>query len=88
MLLDPEFAPAEFGYGRFLPAITLGTLGGWLFVRLSVPLPWILRSMTVCTIAAAARAPIKSPAVVRPPMIAGVVLGAAFTSQVIGSITN
>lgn len=82
--------PAEFGYRRFLAAITLGTLGGWLFVRLSLPLPWMLGSMTACTIAAIARAPIRAPAVVRPPMtmIIGVMLGAGFTPQVIESIST
>src|SRR5687767_12319312 len=85
-----SFRPAEFRYGRFLAAIALGTFGGWLFFRLNLPLPWMLGSMTACTLAAIARAPIGMPAVVRPPMtmIIGVMLGAGFTPQVIESIAN
>ena len=79
-------APRRFPYGRFAGAIALGTLGGWLFMRLDLPLPWMLGSMTVCTVAALVRAPIAAPSVVRPPMtmVIGVLLGAGFTPQVVG----
>lgn len=79
------FSPGSFPYGRFFAALLIGTLGGWIFTRLKLPLPWMLGSMTACTLAALARAPITAPGIVRPPMtmIIGVMLGAGFTPQVI-----
>ncbi|MFC4175485.1 AbrB family transcriptional regulator [Microvirga sp. GCM10011540] len=85
-----KLSPAAFPYGRFLAALLIGTLGGWVFVRLGLPLPWMLGSMTACTLAALLRAPIAAPAAVRPPMtmVIGVMLGAGFTPQVIESATH
>jgi membrane AbrB-like protein len=82
------FAPASFPYGRFAAALVVGAIGGWLFARLMLPLPWMLGSMTACTLAALVHAPVASPAVVRPPMTAviGVLLGAGFTPQVVESV--
>ncbi len=84
------FSPDEFGYRRFMVAIALGALGGWLFASLRLPLPWMLGSMTACTVAAILRVPIGAPAVVRPPMtmVIGVMLGTGFTSQTLGSIAT
>lgn len=58
----------------------LGVLGGWIFLILKLPLPWMLGAMTTCTIAAILRAPIDAPPIIRPPMSAaiGVMLGASF----------
>ncbi|MGP9819510.1 AbrB family transcriptional regulator [Salinarimonas sp. NSM] len=83
-----EMAPSRFPYARFLAALVLGTIGGYLFFRAGLPLPWMLGPMTVCTLAALVRAPISAPPVVRPPMSAviGVLLGAAFTPDVIGRL--
>lgn len=85
-----SLSPSVFPYGRFLAALLIGTLGGWIFLRLSLPLPWMLGSMTACTLAALLRAPIKAPGTVRPPMtmIIGVMLGAGFTPQVVESATH
>jgi membrane AbrB-like protein len=73
--------PSVIHYGRFALALVLGTLGGWLFARLNMPLPWMLGSMLACTLGALVSAPIDSPKVVRPPMTAviGVMLGAGFS---------
>ncbi|GGK19277.1 AbrB family transcriptional regulator [Salinarimonas ramus] len=81
-------APSRFPYARFLAALVLGTLGGWLFYSAGTPLPWMLGPMTVCTVAALLSAPIAAPSVVRPPMSAviGVLLGAAFTPDVLGRL--
>lgn len=83
-----QLRPGNFPYLRFLAALTLGTLGGYAFYRLALPLPWMLGAMTVCTLAALVRAPIAAPAIVRPPMtmVIGVLLGAGFTPQVIGQL--
>lgn len=82
------FSPAAFPYGRFLAAMSIGTLGGWLFVKAVLPLPWMLGSMTACTLAALFHAPIAAPKIVRPPMtvIIGVMLGAGFTPAIIENI--
>jgi len=55
-----------------------------------LPLPWMLGSMTACTLAALVRAPIAAPAAVRPPMtmVIGVMLGAGFTPQVLESVSS
>ncbi len=80
-----ELAPGRFPYARFVGALLIGAAGGWLFAVLQLPLPWMLGSMTACTLAALLSAPIAAPAVVRPPMtmVIGVLLGAGFTPQVI-----
>lgn len=85
-----SLSPSVFPYGRFLAALLIGTLGGWIFLRLSLPLPWMLGSMTACTLAALLRAPITAPATVRPPMtmVIGVMLGAGFTPAVVESATH
>jgi hypothetical protein len=82
------FAPASFPYVRFFAALLIGTFGGWIFARAGLPLPWMLGSMTACTLASLVRAPIDAPGAVRPPMtiIIGVMLGAGFTPEIIESV--
>ncbi len=84
------FSPASFPYAQFLAALLIGTLGGWAFVQARLPLPWMLGSMTACTLAALVRAPIAAPSAVRPPMtmIIGVMLGVGFTPQILESVAN
>jgi uncharacterized protein len=81
-------SPSRFPYRRFVGALALGIAGGWIFARLRLPLPWMLGSMTLCTLAALVKAPIAAPAVVRPPMtmVIGVLLGAGFTPQILGQL--
>ncbi len=83
-----ELAPARFPYLRFLAALLVGAAGGWLFAYLRLPLPWMLGSMTACTVAALLKAPIAAPTSVRPPMtmVIGVMLGAGFSPAVIGQV--
>jgi uncharacterized membrane protein AbrB (regulator of aidB expression) len=82
------FTPASFPYVRFATGLLVGALGGWLFAWAGLPLPWMLGSMTACTLASLVRAPIAAPGAVRPPMtmIVGVMLGAGFTPQIIESV--
>lgn len=81
-------APARFPYARFALAMAVGTIGGWAFVRAGLPLPWMLGSMTACTLAALVRAPVVAPTVIRPPMtmVIGVLLGAAFKPDLISHL--
>lgn len=83
-----KMAPSRFPYAKFAAALGLGLVGGYGFYRANLPLPWMLGPMTVCTLAALLRLPIAAPAVVRPPMSAviGVMLGAAFTPEVLGRL--
>lgn len=83
-------APARFPYRRFALALALGGLGGWLFVQVRLPLPWMLGSMVICTAAALLRLPVAAPPVIRPPMTAviGVMLGASFRPEVIAQLPN
>lgn len=78
-------APRRFPYARFSAALLLGILGGWLFVFLKLPLPWMLGPMTFCTLAAILSAPVAAPPIIRPPMtvVIGVLLGASFTPDLI-----
>ncbi|WP_048708642.1 AbrB family transcriptional regulator [Microvirga massiliensis] len=78
----------SFPYGRFAFALGLGVLGGLLFSALRLPLPWMLGSMTVCTIGSLFRMPIAAPSLVRPPMTAiiGVLLGSGFSPALLGHL--
>lgn len=69
----------------FLLALTLGTLGGWLFSLLSLPLPWMLGAMTAVTVAAIGGADVAMPRWLRSSCITvlGVMLGASFTPAVV-----
>ncbi len=81
-------APGRFPYAGFLAALLVGTAGALLFVWLRLPLPWMLGSMTACTLGALMRAPIAAPALVRPPMtmVIGVMLGAGFSPAVLAQV--
>jgi membrane AbrB-like protein len=83
-------SPARFPYGRFLAALVVGGAGGFVFSTFDLPLPWMLGSMTACTLAAILRAPIAAPGIVRPPMtvVIGVMLGAGFSPQVAESVLD
>lgn len=75
---------------RMAGALLLGAAGGYVFKLIQAPLPFMLGSMTFCTIAALAKAPIASPIAIRPPMLAilGVMLGASFSPDVIAGIVQ
>lgn len=80
-----QLRPGRFPYLRFGLALSLGLCGALLFVRLGMPLPWMMGPMTVCTLAALARAPVAAPPVIRPPMtmVIGVMLGASFSPDLV-----
>ncbi|MDP6061041.1 MAG: hypothetical protein QGH33_19200, partial [Pirellulaceae bacterium] len=51
-------------------ALVVGLVGALLFVHWRLPLPWLLGSMSACTILALLRAPLLPPLRARPLMIA------------------
>lgn len=69
---------------RFVLALAIGSLGGYLFNKLSMPLAWMLGSMSACTAAAVVRLPIAALQEARPVMTAviGVLLGSGFTTGI------
>jgi membrane AbrB-like protein len=82
------FAPSRFPYARFALALALGWCGGFLFATLRLPLPWMLGSMTVLTVASILRLPVSAPPVIRPPMTAviGILLGSSFKPEVVSQL--
>ncbi|MBI1363294.1 MAG: AbrB family transcriptional regulator [Proteobacteria bacterium] len=68
----------------FMWAILFGALGGFVFYKLRLPLPWMLGAMIACTIAAVAGVSLHVPTRLRTLMIAvlGTMLGGAFTPEV------
>lgn len=73
-------------YGKSALALAIGAVGGFVFMLLTMPLPWMLGSMAFCTAAAVMGAPIRAPIRVRPYMIAvvGVMLGAGYSPEIFG----
>ena len=80
----------SFPYGRTAAAIGLGTLGGFAFAALHVPLPWMMGSMLICLVAVLLRVPIAAPAPIRVPvsMVLGTLIGVNFTPEVLSSAGN
>ncbi len=69
--------------GRIALAIAFGLAGGALFAWARLPLPWMLGSMVVVTLAALAGVPVGLPSGLRGAMVTviGVLLGSAFTPE-------
>lgn len=70
---------------RLILALVLGGGGGALFFFLNLPLPWMLGSMTACTLAALSGWRPGVPRPLRATMIAvlGIMLGSAFTPDIL-----
>ncbi len=66
-------------------ALGLGAAGGFVADKLTIPLPWMLGPMIVCTIASVFGAPVKGPLPLRPLMVTvlGVMLGSGFTPEML-----
>lgn len=77
-------------WSQWLLSGVIAVLGAALFVRLSIPLPFILGPMVLCLIAALIKLPVAMPAPLRPPMsaIIGVMLGAGFTPAVLSHLST
>lgn len=70
---------------RLLLALAIGTAGGYLFKRLTLPLPWMLGSMSFVTVAALAGLKTRVPSNFRSIMVTvlGIMLGGQFTPTII-----
>lgn len=66
-------------------ALGLGAIGGFVAERLTIPLPWMLGPMIVCTVASIFGAPVKGPMPLRPLMVTvlGVMLGSGFAPEML-----
>lgn len=75
---------------RFALALTIGLAGALLFQFLTLPLPWMLGSMTACALAALLRASIGTIDAVRPLTITviGVFIGSSFHPAMIGQLAS
>lgn len=73
---------------RFAFTLAVAVAGALLFDALSLPLPWMLGSMSAVTLGAVLRLQLFAPSAIRPPMTAviGVLLGAAFTPSVLDNL--
>ena len=62
-----------------------GLVGGWLFFIADIPLAWMLGAMTICTLAALARLPVKGPEPLwaTTAAILGVMLGSGFSPDIL-----
>jgi membrane AbrB-like protein len=71
-------------------ATALGTAGGALFQYLQLPLPWMIGSLTVVTLASMLGLELRIPAAARTVMIPviGVMLGAAFTPAAVARMAE
>jgi uncharacterized protein len=70
---------------RLVLALAIGAVGGYLFKRLTLPLPWMLGSMSFVTVATLAGLKTRIPPDFRSIMITvlGIMLGSAFTPAII-----
>ncbi len=69
---------------KFLLAISVGSLGGWVMWHFHMPLAWLLGAMIFCGAGALIRMPFATPRFARPPMTAtiGAMLGTSFSPAV------
>jgi len=71
--------------GRIALALSIGAVGGFVFTKLTMPLPWMLGAMLFNTVAALMKAPVAPPVKIRPGMVLvlGVLLGSGFTPDML-----
>jgi membrane AbrB-like protein len=86
----PSPLPWRVQAGRILLALAIGTAGGFLFKALTLPLPWMLGSMTFVTVAALAGLRTRIPPQFRSLMITvlGIMLGSAFTPEIVARMSE
>ena len=73
---------------RIAAGLALGTLGGFVFHALALPLPWMLGALFFTMTGAVAGLPVVGPTRLRPAVVAiiGVLLGSRFTPEVMGQV--
>ena len=69
-------------------ALCIGSVGGLVFFKLSLPLPWMLGSMIFTVVAAMLGAPIRPPDMMRSTVVVviGVMLGSGFSPDLVSNI--
>lgn len=75
---------------RIALALAIGTAGGYLFKRLTLPLPWMLGSMSFVTIASLAGLKTRIPGNFRSVMVTvlGIMLGGQFTPAIVARMSE
>jgi len=70
-----------------LGTLLFGAAGGWLFLQLTMPLPWLIGALVLSTVAALMGAPLKGPGTLRNVMIGvlGIMLGSSFTPDALAN---
>jgi len=73
-----------------LKTLLVGAAGGYLFSRLHAPLPWMMGSLTACTLAALAGVRLFMPNTLRRVwmVVLGVMLGAAFAPDTLDRLAG
>lgn len=73
---------------RTILALAIGSLGGFLFSFLDIPLAWMMGAMMATAAAALVHLPVAPPARLRPAMkaVIGTMLGAAFSSELVAEL--
>jgi membrane AbrB-like protein len=77
--------PWQIQAQRLLLALAIGAIGGYLFKLLTLPLPWMLGSMSFVTVATLLGLKTRIPPGFRSTMITvlGIMLGSAFTPTIV-----
>ena len=80
----------NISFTKLISAIVLGFLGGALFYFLNIPLAWMMGAMIFVTIGALIGIPVEIPNRLRALFISilGVMLGSAFTPELLGQSTQ
>jgi len=75
---------------RVALAILIGSIGGWVFYSLNMPLPWMMGSMIFVAAATIAGAPVALSLPLRTSMVAalGALLGSAFTPDIVDQLVH
>lgn len=82
--------PSRLSAAKFILALGLGAIGGYVFYVLGLPLPWMLGAMSIVTIAALSGVPLTSWTGFRNGMVAvlGVLLGSQFNAEIFDRIAD
>ena len=75
---------------RMAVTVAIGAAGGYAFLKLHTPLPWMMGAMCVSMVLALAGVPLQPPKRFRDTMIAiiGLMVGSAFTPQILAQASQ
>jgi membrane AbrB-like protein len=71
-------------------ALLIGAAGGWIFLKIGMPLPWLLGALVFNTLAVMLHIPVLPPAHARPfvMVVIGVMLGSGFSPTLVDHIAG